>query len=73
MSSLESHQLLKRYILLFKYLKLLSASLLFQPVVVEPQAPAPVANVDMTQYQVQLVDLKSTLSYMLFKVVTTFS
>lgn len=34
---------------------------------VEPQAPAPVANVDMTQYQVQLVDLKSTLSYMLFK------
>ncbi|VDO92195.1 unnamed protein product, partial [Heligmosomoides polygyrus] len=30
-------------------------------------APAPVANVDMTQYQVQLVDLKSTLSYMLFK------
>ncbi|KAK6040283.1 Erv1 / Alr family protein, partial [Cooperia oncophora] len=33
-----------------------------KPVVVEPQAPAPVANVDMTQYQVQLVDLKSTLS-----------
>ncbi|WKX94824.1 hypothetical protein Q1695_011803 [Nippostrongylus brasiliensis] len=34
---------------------------------VEPQAPAPVANVDMTQFQVQLVDLKSTIFYMLFK------
>ncbi|PIO71122.1 Erv1 / Alr family protein [Teladorsagia circumcincta] len=39
----------------------------FQAVAVEPQAPAPTANVDMTQYQVQLVDLKSTISYMLFK------
>ncbi|KAK6024460.1 hypothetical protein OSTOST_09726 [Ostertagia ostertagi] len=39
----------------------------FQAVGVEPQAPAPTANVDMTQYQVQLVDLKSTISYMLFK------
>ncbi|VDO37409.1 unnamed protein product [Haemonchus placei] len=39
----------------------------FQPVAVEPQAQAPVANVDMTQYQVQLVDLKSALSYMLYK------
>ncbi|EYB89840.1 hypothetical protein Y032_0227g2820 [Ancylostoma ceylanicum] len=38
-----------------------------KPVAVEPQAPAPVENIDMSQYQVQLVDLKSTISYMLFQ------
>ncbi|KAK6737603.1 hypothetical protein RB195_019982 [Necator americanus] len=38
-----------------------------KPVAVEPQAPAPVANIDMRQYQVQLVDLRSTISYMLFQ------
>ncbi|VDM68695.1 unnamed protein product, partial [Strongylus vulgaris] len=34
---------------------------------VEPQAPAPTAEIDMSQYKVELADIKSTISYMLFQ------
>ncbi|VDK54285.1 unnamed protein product [Cylicostephanus goldi] len=34
---------------------------------VEPQAPAPSAEIDMSQYRVELADMKSTISYMLFQ------